>query len=125
MWYRQTELGEIYTASEKKIGDEWNYSEEDIVIAFDGRLLFKSQTETNEYKELETKYINNKKYEDEIKMIKSYLAATDYKALKFSDGALTEEEYAPIRAQRQAWRDRINELEAQLGISPVNYLEDV
>lgn len=125
MWYRQTELGEIYTASEKKIGDEWNYSEEDIVIAFDGRLLFKSQTETNEYKELETKYINNKKYEDEIKMIKSYLDATDYKALKFSDGALTEEEYAPIRVQRQAWRDRINELEAQLGISPVNYLEDV
>lgn len=125
MWYRQTELGEIYTASEKKIGDEWNYSEEDIVIAFDGRLLFKSQTETNEYKELETKYINNKKYEDEIKMIKSYLAATDYKALKFSDGALTEEEYAPIRAQRQAWRDEINTLEAQLGVAPVNYLEDV
>ena len=125
MWYRQTELGEIYTASEKKIGDEWNYSEEDIVIAFDGRLLFKSQTETNEYKELETKYINNKKYEDEIKMIKSYLAATDYKALKFSDGALTEEEYAPIRAQRQAWRDEINMLEAQLGVAPVNYLEDV
>lgn len=125
MWYRQTELGEIYTASEKKIGDEWNYSEEDIVIAFDGRLLFKSQTETNEYKELETKYINNKKYEDEIKMIKSYLAATDYKALKFSDGALTEEEYAPIRAQRQAWRDEINTLEAQLGVAPVNYLEEV
>lgn len=123
MWYRQTELGEIYTASEKKIGDEWNYSEEDIVIAFDGRLLFKSQTETNEYKELETKYINNKKYEDEIKMIKSYLAATDYKALKFSDGALTEEEYAPIRAQRQAWRDQINALETQLGITLINYME--
>ena len=60
---------------------------------------------------------------NEIRLLKSQLTATDYKALKFSDGALTEEEYAPIRAQRQVWRDQINALEARLGITPINYME--
>ena len=45
--------------------------------------------------------------------LKRLLAASDYKALKYSDGALTAEEYEPIRVQRQAWRDEINNLEAQ------------
>lgn len=40
------------------------------------------------------------------------LARTDYKLYKYMDGSLSEEDYAPIKAQRQAWRDRINELEA-------------
>ena len=43
--------------------------------------------------------------------LKRLLFDSDYKALKFSGGVMTEEEYAPIRAQRQAWRDEINELE--------------
>ncbi len=43
--------------------------------------------------------------------LKKKLASTDYYALKRIDGFLTEEEYAPIKAQRQAWRDEINELE--------------
>lgn len=45
--------------------------------------------------------------------LKRLLFDSDYKALKFSDGVMTEEEYAPIRAQRQAWRDEINQLEEQ------------
>lgn len=47
----------------------------------------------------------------EINALKILLRDTDYKALKHSDGALSEDEYAPIRAQRAAWRARINELE--------------
>lgn len=35
-----------------------------------------------------------------------------YKLYKYMDGSLSEEDYAPVKAQRQAWRDRINELEA-------------
>lgn len=50
----------------------------------------------------------------EINALKILLRDTDYKALKHADGALSEEEYAPIRAQRAAWRARINELEAEL-----------
>lgn len=47
----------------------------------------------------------------EISELKKYLRDTDYKAIKYSDGAYTEEEYAPIREQRAASRARINEIE--------------
>lgn len=47
----------------------------------------------------------------QIAELKAQLVDTDYKALKYSDGSLTEEEYALIRKQRQAWRDAINEIE--------------
>lgn len=46
--------------------------------------------------------------------LKKYLSSTDYQAIKYSEGVMSEEEYAPIRAQRQAWRDEINELEKLL-----------
>ena len=50
----------------------------------------------------------------EIEELKANLLATDYKAIKYAEGKYTKEEYAPIDAQREAWRDRINELEAML-----------
>jgi hypothetical protein len=48
-----------------------------------------------------------------IEMLKSELASTDYKAIKYAEGWLTEDEYAPIKASRQAIRDEINALESQ------------
>ena len=50
----------------------------------------------------------------EINTCKQLLAQTDYKSLKYAEGSLTEEEFAPTHAQRQAWRERINELEELL-----------
>ena len=49
-----------------------------------------------------------------IRKLKQKLAETDYKAIKFAEGELTEEEYAPIREERRAWRDEINAMEAEL-----------
>lgn len=49
----------------------------------------------------------------EIAELKAQLAETDYKAIKYAEGWITAEEYAETKAQRQAWRDRINELEAE------------
>lgn len=49
-----------------------------------------------------------------IAELKAQLAATDYKCLKYMEGWLTDAEYAPIRAERQALRDEINALEAEL-----------
>ena len=46
-----------------------------------------------------------------IQELKDKLAQTDYKAIKYAEGQLSEEEYAPIKAQRQEWRDEINRLE--------------
>lgn len=48
---------------------------------------------------------------DEINELKRHLSETDYIAIKHSEGWISEEDYAETKAQRQAWRDRINELE--------------
>ena len=52
----------------------------------------------------------------EINALKILLRDTDYKALKHADGALSDEEYEPIRIKRAAWRAKINELEAQIPV---------
>lgn len=43
--------------------------------------------------------------------LKMKLSATDYQAIKFAEGEMSASEYAPIKAERAAWRVRINELE--------------
>lgn len=52
--------------------------------------------------------------ESEIAGLKQILASSDYKALKYAEGQISEEDYAEIRDQRQSLRDKINELEAEL-----------
>ena len=49
--------------------------------------------------------------EAEIWSLKEQLRESDYKAIKFAEGWITAEDYAEIKAQRQEWRERINELE--------------
>lgn len=51
---------------------------------------------------------------NQIAILKKQLADTDYQAIKYAEGWLSEEEYAPIKAQRQEWRTQINELEETL-----------
>ena len=50
----------------------------------------------------------------EIFKLKSKLKSTDYQAIKYAEGLISEEEYASIKEQRQLWRDEINALEQQL-----------
>lgn len=49
--------------------------------------------------------------DEEILELKWKLHKTDYEAIKHSEGLIPEEEYEPIKTQRQEWRDRINELQ--------------
>lgn len=49
-----------------------------------------------------------------IRQLKKFLSETDYKAIKYAEGLFTEEDYSPIREERQAWRDEIGTLERQL-----------
>ena len=49
-----------------------------------------------------------------ITELKQLLANTDYQAIKYAEGQTTAEDYEPIKAQRQAWRNEINELEKLL-----------
>ena len=51
---------------------------------------------------------------NQIAILKKQLADTDYQAIKYAEGWLSEEEYAPIKEQRQEWRTQINELEETL-----------
>ena len=63
------------------------------------------------YTESELSIADKKK---RINELKAFLQATDYQAIKYAEGFISETDYAPIKAQRQAWRDEINALEAEL-----------
>ena len=45
---------------------------------------------------------------------KAKLSETDYQAIKYAEGFISETDYAPMKALRQAYRDEINRLEAEL-----------
>lgn len=44
--------------------------------------------------------------------VERLLSATDYKALKVADGAMTSKEYEPWKKLRAHWRDTINKMQA-------------
>lgn len=52
--------------------------------------------------------------ESEIAGLKQILTSTDYKALKFAEGQISATDYKETKQQRQALRDKINELESEL-----------
>lgn len=56
----------------------------------------------------------NRIIKQRISRLKYKLYATDYLAIKFAEGVLTEEEYAETKALRESWRAEINRLEQQL-----------
>lgn len=47
----------------------------------------------------------------QIGTLKTKLNKTDYQAIKFAEGEMPFEEYAPIKEQRKGWRKEINDLE--------------
>ena len=51
-------------------------------------------------------------YQSEIIELKKYLSDTDYKAIKFAEGEITESDYQEVKLQRHDARARINELES-------------
>ena len=95
------------TEQERKqpLPDKYSY-----YAVVDGKFTIKRRTPTvEEIKADEAATINK-----EISELKKKLFDTDYKAIKYSEGWLTDEEYAEAKAQREEWRKRINELEASL-----------
>lgn len=43
-----------------------------------------------------------------IAELKEKLAQTDYQAIKYAEGLISESDYLPIKEKRQSWRDEIN-----------------
>lgn len=55
---------------------------------------------------------NKHSTDEQIAMLKQNLDDTDYKAIKYAEGLISEQDYVEIKAQRQIWRDEINQLES-------------
>lgn len=92
------------TEQERKqpLPDKYSY-----YAVVDGKFTIRRRTPTvEEVSRDKTQAINK-----EINELKKKLFDTDYKAIKYSEGWLTDEEYAEVKAQREEWRKRINELE--------------
>lgn len=79
-----------------------------------------TETEYNEIRALKAaNRLSKQPTEKSIKLkriaqLKRFLTESDYQAIKYAEGWITEEEYAPIKNQRQNWRDEINVLESEL-----------
>ena len=95
------------TEQERKqpLPDKYSY-----YAVVDGKFTIKRRTPTIE--ELHNDDIQG--INREINELKKKLFDTDYKAIKYSEGWLTDKEYAEVKAQREEWRKRINKLEASL-----------
>ena len=64
-----------------------------------------------------TKYNSRKEREKNIGLINDYkqkLKETDYKAIKYAEGLISETDYAPIKTERENYRKAINSLEISL-----------
>lgn len=59
----------------------------------------------------------------QIRLLKEQLAATDYKAIKYAEGFISDEDYEEIREERQAMRDEINDLEFKIARKKRRYSE--
>lgn len=95
------------TEQERKqpLPDKYSY-----YAVVDGKFTIKRRTPTiEELHNDDIEAINR-----EINVLKKRLFDTDYKAIKYSEGWLTDKEYAEVKAQREEWRKRINKLEASL-----------
>lgn len=63
--------------------------------------------------------------EAEINGYKQLLGQSDYKALKHADGVMADDEWGPVKAERQELRTKINACEAELETAPSAYEPEV
>lgn len=99
--------------------DKTLYTQEQVDAIFAGRganQVIKDvdgmPTYVNLYTDAELTVQANKK---RIAELKALLQATDYQAIKYAEGFISEVDYAPIKQVRQSYRNKINEIESQIG----------
>lgn len=103
---------------------------ERIIAADEGKILYKGETTSKKVilgetdspdnwheRDMTAKELEDLKHDlansakELIIELKAQLSATDYKAIKFFEGWISAEDYAPVKTLRQALRERINMLE--------------
>lgn len=85
------------------------------VVDIQGQEEKEAYEETEEV-EVYVPYTEKELADKRIFELKQELSKTDYQAIKFAEGLLTESEYAPIKVQRQGWRAEINSLQERYGV---------
>ena len=58
--------------------------------------------------------LREKNAQENIMELKQKLIETDYKAIKYAEGVMSLEEYAPVKIEREIYRSKINELEKSI-----------
>lgn len=114
MFYRIDEKNNIIDSADFKYADDCLQTDKNIIRGFNGKLVFEEETQTKTYLKEKQEFESIMSNESRIAELKVLLLSTDYKAIKYAEGVLTEEEYLPIKEQRELWRDEINELEVLL-----------
>lgn len=71
----------------------------------DGKIIYRDATPE------EVKMQTDIPIEEQIMQLKEQLAATDYKAIKYAEGWISDDEYSQIKAERERIREMIRELE--------------
>ena len=82
-----------------------------------GYYVVKDNKFTIEYRTPSDEEVENDKISEinsKIRDLKLKLSNTDYKAIKYAEGFISEDDYKSIKQERQGYRDRINELEQEL-----------
>ena len=126
--YLKEDVVETDIPEQKEVLEKWHYEViaeypnggKDVkkVIDVEGKPYIPAHTEREDilvYIPYSSEELVKMAAEREIAELKAKLRDTDYQAIKFAEGMLSAEEYAEMKAQRQAWRDRINELEGEMG----------
>ena len=104
MWYKKDISGNITEICSVPVSDDFIYSEEDIVKDYRGKLIFKSETETEEYKagkaawdaEQAKKELRRRRQEECFPVIDRGKPWYD---------SLTAEQYQELLTWRQSWLD--------------------
>ena len=126
--YLKDDVIETEIPEQAEVEEKWHYEVireypnggKDVrkVIDVEGQAYVPSHTEREEiyvYVPYTEEELSKMASEREIAELKQKLRGTDYQAIKFAEGMLSAEEYAEMKAKRQAWRDRINLLEVEIG----------
>ena len=103
--------GRIITADENKILTNGDISSRQIVLGQYDSVENWSERDMTESEKDEAKAELVKLGNEKIAELKEKLAQSDYKAIKYAEGWIDEEDYAPIKAERQEIREKINMLE--------------
>lgn len=113
--YPDGHLGSFTQSAELAYKSGWDIEHNYIAIADTQQSDINGWTYRKEVCPMKTEQdLLKDQYRLEIIQLKKALSDTDYKAIKYAEGQISEEEYASVKAERQGYRDRINELEALL-----------